>query len=76
MKLDATKVILILVGILQSLIVYIGHDIQTRLNRLEFKTDISIRSGGFDNAADYLADMDTLTPSQRKLLEDILERSE
>lgn len=76
MKLDATKLILILVAALQSLIIYIGRDIQLRINNIEFKMDTEAKSGGYDSIADYMADKDSLTGAERKYLEYILERSE
>ena len=76
MKLDATKIILILVGLLQSAIIYIGTDIQARLNRLEFKIEASVKAGSFDSVADFFAEKDSLNDAERRYLEYILEKSE
>lgn len=69
MKLDATKIILILVGLLQSLIVYIGLDIQARLNRLEFKMDVAVMAGVLDPAADFIADQDSTTEEWQEYID-------
>lgn len=76
MKLDATKIILVMVAALQSLIIYIGRDIQSRLNRVEFKIDMEVKTGQYDLIADFIANKDSITAGERKLLEFILEKSE
>lgn len=76
MKLDATKIILILVALLQSLIIYIGVDIQSRLNRLELGMMIATQAGGFDHVVDLLVDKPSMTDDQEKYVEEVLEESE
>jgi hypothetical protein len=75
-KLDATKLILALVMLLQGAIIWIGTDIKSRINRVEFKITMMAVSGQLDPVADYIADQDSLTEAQRMALNYILEKSE
>lgn len=72
MQIDATKIILALIVILQSLIAYIGMDILNRIDRVEGQIQASIKAGAFDMVADYFTDKDSLSVSDQELLEHIL----
>lgn len=72
MKLDATKIIGILVMLLQSAIVYIGVDILNRIDRVENRIEISVKAGAFDIVADYFSEQDSLSERDKELLEHIL----
>lgn len=75
MKIDATKLILALVAILQAAIIWIGTDLKARMNRIEFKITVMTVAGELDPVADFLADQDSLTEGQRRTLDYILENS-